>query len=173
MDKMRRPDSFQEAGHRPITGIAKGAQRPAIGQSDRLIEWTGPATAGMTVHSRVPILACSNSGLTSAPRWPHDSHTMRGSRSDSRTSSGHRLESITTWWLHSGQCAVSLVGPLSARMRPRVIFSSRLTIRRHRLKQPVVKLSSIGLPLAPFSAGRIQDKTPPDLPPGRGFVFVA
>ena len=41
----------------------------------------------------VPIIARSNSGLTSAPRWPHTWQVNFGSRSESRTRSGPTLRS--------------------------------------------------------------------------------
>jgi len=42
----------------------------------------------------------SKLGLTSAPLWPQAWQVNRGSRSDSRTSSGHRSPLIVVEWLH-------------------------------------------------------------------------
>jgi len=46
------------------------------------------------------MFACSNSGLTSAPRWPQTVQTKRSSMSDSRTLSGHKAGYIVTEWPH-------------------------------------------------------------------------
>jgi hypothetical protein len=67
--------------------------------------------------------ASSNSGLTSAPRRPQTLQTKRGSRSDSRASSGRCSASITTdcaqrW---SPQNTITRVGP-DHRTSPNVIL---------------------------------------------------
>ena len=48
-------------------------------------------------HAPVPMRAASKNGLTSAPRWPHAWQVNFGSRSDSRTWSGHGASIVTEW----------------------------------------------------------------------------
>jgi hypothetical protein len=66
------------------------------------------------------------SGRTSAPCLPQAAQTNRGSRSDSRTSSGHSSALIATQWLQrkSAQYTRTPRTPIS-RISPKVIFCGR------------------------------------------------
>jgi hypothetical protein len=70
--------------------------------------------------------AGSNIGLTSAPRCPQAGHVNFGSKSDSRTSSGHRSALIAIEWC----CGDSLRNRSTGRARltsafPRWVFAAR------------------------------------------------